>query len=455
MPQKLDRKQTTPQVILCQIARTVASTLALLVATMAWGDEEPAPSGAISKRYSQGFLFATSDGDFSLNLAAGIQLRHSYVDYDQAISGNEENYSNFYVRRARIWWKGHAFDRRFTYYLHLRLESKADIKVHDIWIKYKFSDLFQLGLGRNKIAYGLEFMNSGFALAMVERSVMYGETDIDVGDGSSLYPGGGTARFASHGLAETGFATGGLGLNRSQGVQVEGLKGGDRVATFEYQVGAWQGRGTRATANSADLNLYSVRAGFHPFGRINCKSQSDSEGSERYQVGLLVSAYTRSGDLGGGFEEHGYNLALVNRYRGFAADFEWGSEIFASDEYAADFKRTGFRGQLGYFVLPAKLEVVARYAKIQRLRDPTLAKAVDCGLGLAAVAGGEGQTGLEEEINELTIGLNYLVNVWYRQKLQFDLSRLTRQFAADPAAGIPRAEDQQDWRVRAVVQMKF
>ncbi len=39
-----------------------------------------------------------------------------------------------------------------------------------------------------------------------------------------------------------------------------------------------------------------------------------------------------------------------------------------SDEYAADFKRTGFRGQLGYFVLPAKLEVVARYAKIQRLR---------------------------------------------------------------------------------------
>lgn len=427
----------------------------------------PASAGAqalddVAETYDLGFRFTTRDNRFSLRLWGGIQFRYTFLDFDSRVEGNEVDYSNFYLRRARVWLAGNAFDPRFSYFIHIQLEPTAAVNLHDAWIEYSFSDLVILGAGRNKIPYGLEFINSGFGLQFVERSVFSGETDIDVGEGP-VYPGGGTARFGLRAEAPTGFATGGMNLYRSQGVALRGLKGGTDQATFEYQIGVWQGRGTLGLSNADERHLFSARVGFHPWGWVDSRFQSDQDQTPGWRLGLVGSAYINSNVTGGAFDESGWNLAVMNRYRGLSLDAEWGTESFDFESFDGEFDREGWRLQAGYLIVPGKFELVARYAEIERLKDPTYRRATDCGLGVAHVfVDGEFVPVIEGSISEVTVGGNWYLNESHRHKVQVDLSRLTRTFVDDPDAVIDdeptpivAPDDQEDWRVRVMVQLVF
>jgi hypothetical protein len=416
--------------------------------------------------YDQGFRFGDVEGPFFLRINGLLQLRYSYVDFEPRIRDNDSDYSNFYMRRARLYFMGHAFDPRFTYFFHLQLEPTRSINAHDLWIEYEFSDLFVVGAGRMKIAYGLEFLNSGAGLGMVERSVFSGETDIDAGpvdEPGPRFPGGGTERFGLTWLADNGFATGGLTPYRSQGVQLRGQRGSGTTPTVEYQLGLWQGRSTLGLSNSGTGHLYSARVGYHPWGFVDWRWVGDAEVSRQFKLGVFGSTYVNSGRSGGGFSEQAWNLAAIMRYRGFSADLEWGSENFDSDLEDSDFERGGWRVEVGWFVLPPKIELRARYASIDRLRDPSYSTAVRSGLGVAEVAGGDSWLpAVEGTISETSVGVNYFINQWHRHKLQCDVSRLERSFVADPNAvigGLPSPiaapADQVDWRVRAMVQLTF
>lgn len=440
----------------------------LLIALPAFADEDGQEEGPnrVKVVYDEGFRLDTADGRFALRLNGLIQFRYSYVDYDERVRDNQTDYSNFYMRRARLYFAGHAFDPKFSYFFHLQLEPTRSINAHDLWLEYAFSDLLRLGAGRNKIAYGLEFLNSGGSLGLVERSVFSGETDIDQGPLDApgpRYPGGGTERFGLTWEADTGFATGGLVLYRSQGVQLQGRRGSASTPTFEYQVGLWQGRSTVGLSNDGTGHLVSARLGYHPWGFVDWRTVGDGEHAPRLKVGFLASAYANSSERGGGYSEHGYNFALVSRCRGWSADLEWGTEVFDYDDLTADFERAGRRAGIGWFALPAKLELRARYAEIERLVDPTYRRAVDSGLGVPHLVDREDWApALEGRISELSIGLNYFIDEWHHHKLQLDASRLERSFAADPGAvidGVPTpiasVPDQIDYRVRAMVQLFF
>ena len=427
--------------------------------------DEKSPNSILAK-YDKGFLFATNDNAFALRMNGLLQIRWSYVDYDPAIRYNQEDYSNFFVRRARLYFSGHAGSPNFTYLFHAQLEPNQGLNANDLWVEYRFSDWFRLGAGRNKISYGLEMLNSGSALGLVERSLMYGETDIDVGNASEpgpKYPGGGTNRFGlSSSSYATGYATGGLNLYRSQGVQLQGKKGSATTSTFEYQLGFWQGRSTSGLANSGNEHLVSLRVGYHPWGFIDWKIVGDVEGTERFKLGIIGSIYTNRSDEPEKYDEGGYNLAALMRWRGWSVDLEWGTEAFDFADFPEDFKREGWRASLGWFVVPAKWEIRARYAEILRLKNPTYLKAVNSGLGIPEVWDGVDWTpALEAKISEISIGASVRILGW-RNKLVFDLSRLTREFAADPDAvidgepePIDKAPNQVDYRVRAVVQLVF
>jgi len=412
-------------------------------------------------RYKGGYVLSSEDGKFQLRLTAGVQLRYSYVDYDHAVVGNESDYSNFFIRRARLWMLGHAFDPRFTYYIHLQLEPTNQVNAHDLWLQYTFSDLIQVGAGRIKIAYGLEFLNSGMALSLVERSIFSGETDIERGAGvlaeGPTWPGGGTAEFGlASASAKTGFATGGLNLYRSQGVQLSGRRGGEDRATFEYQVGIWQGRATRGLSNRGTGHLVAVRVGWHPWGFVDWSRQGDLQRSPRLRLGLFASGYANREELGGGYDEHGMDLAVASRWRGLSVDAEWGGESFAYDAFPDPFERRGWRVQAGYVIAASRLEVIVRYAEVERLVDPTAQRAVDSGLGLVQLHGAEGPvTGLERRLTESTAGVATYISGDHRQKIVADVSRLGREFAPDSAAGIARAPNQVDYRLRAMVQLMF
>jgi hypothetical protein len=431
------------------------------------GDADPDDGerpGLLDSLYDQGFVFTSDDQRFNLRINGLLQLRYSFVAYDEEVVGNEEDYSNFYMRRARLYFRGHAFDERFTYFVHLQLEPTRSINAHDLWLEYDLGDLLKIGVGRNKIAYGLEFLNGGAALSMVERSVFSGETDIDFNPDGPEYPGGGTARFGLTWLTEQGFASGGLTLYRSQGVQLSGMRGTEGTPTFEYQVGLWNGRSTTGLSNTSDGHLVAARVGWHPWGWIDWRLQGDGGRSERFKLGVLGSVYTQRGDAGGGFDEGGWNVAAMARWRGVSVDVEWGVEAYDYDDRAGgDLERTGWRVQAGAFVVRDVVEVVARYAEIERLVDPTATAAQFSGLGLASVHSADGAVpALERDISEVSIGASWYLNDWHRHKLQLDLSRLERTFAADADAmidGTPQpieaATDQEDWRVRVMVQLLF
>jgi hypothetical protein len=430
---------------------------------------KPNPNALTRNSYGGGFRLGTDDGRFLMRIFAATQFRYTYMTFDDRVSGNELDYSNFFMRRARLWWDGHAYSPKFTYYFHVQLEPSSAVNLHDAWINYAFHPMFQIGSGRNKIAYGLEFLHSGFGLNLVERSVMYGETDINAGGGFSRFPGGGTQGFGLSGeQANTGFPVGGLCLFRSQGIQVSG-RNGDKGSVFEYQAGIWQGRNTRGASNQANNHIYVARAGFYPNGWINWLFEGDHANSPSMKVGVLGSVYSRkqyltrnaAGVAVPRYEgrDSGFNLAGMLRYRGFSADLEYGNESYEMTDPnlvgPSEFDRGGWRAQLGYFVQPATVEVVGRYAEIQRLKDPTVQAVRNTGLGFATI---DGRPAVEDKIREVTFGVNYyLSGAQHQHKLFFDVSRLNRDFAGfvegnNLVGGTPT---QGDTRFRAMLQFKF
>jgi len=294
---------------------------------------------------------------------------------------------------------------------------------------------------------------------------MYGETDIDLGsvvNQGPRYPGGSTERFGLSWYAFTGFATGGMTLYRSQGVQLRGQKGSDTTPTFEYQVGLWQGRSTSSLSNGGNNHLVAARVGYHPWGFVDWRVVGDVTQTPQLKLAVIGSAYANSSDKPYAFNENGYNLAAIAHYRGWSVDAEWGTESYGFDEFADDFDREGWRVAVGWYVVPRKLELRVRRAAITRMMDPTYQKAVDLGLGVPEVWDGDDWApALEAEIAETSAAVSYSLPGW-RNKLALDVSRLVRTFAADPDAvidGVPtpiaKAPDQIDYRVRVMVQLVF
>ena len=89
---------------------------------------------------------------------------------------------------------------------------------------------------------------------------------------------------------------------------------------------------------------------------------------------------------------------------------------------------------------------------MQRLKDPTAAAVTNSGLGFVSVKVGNAYVNaIEKNLNEITAGINFYF-LKHQDKLFFDVSRLTREFAL--YQGI-KPTDQNDSRFRSMVQVKF
>ena len=432
------------------------------------------PNALTKNTYGQGFTFTTQDNRFSLRIQGAVQFRYTYMKYDREVSGNTTDYSNFMLRRARLWFDGHAYDPRLTYVLHLQLEPASSVNVFDAWVAYAFHPMVQVGAGRNKIGYGLEFLNSGFGNDLVERSILSGESDINAGGGFSKYPGGGTQTFGVSGeQANTGFPVGGFNLYRSQGVQVSG-RNGDKGRVVEYQAGVWNGRDTKGASNPDDKHLVTGRVGFYPNGWINYATVDDYADTQTVKVGVLASVYNdrtshtlnAAGQAVSPYDGHdtGYDLAAMLRYKGFSTDAEYARERYEiSDPSAAAsrFDRQAFRVQSGYFVKPKVVEIAGRYAVVQRLMDPTVASVTASGLGFAKILDpttGAFVNAAERRITEMTFGVAwFLSGAAHQHKVIVDYSHLVRDFAGwvSGTTLVGSVPEQKDNRVRVLFQLKF
>ncbi len=424
----------------------------------------------IQAGYDKGFYVKTPDGNYFLKTNLFLQFRYTFLDFDKEVNANDENWSNFFVRRARVVFSGNAPNKDWTYFFHIQLEPANAVNLHDAYVTWKKYPYAQVQFGRSKLPYGLHFWQSAIYLNGIERSIFSGETDPDGKDDTKKWPGG-NANFqmGSNEDITTKYPLGGLHLYRSQGVQLQGdINLFDRDGFLQYWAGVYNGRSSKGLPNKDSGHLWVGRISVNPFGKYNLLQQGDIDYNKTPKVCFLVSGFhdrnklnqVRSSTTGAAvdvdsydYKNSGYDLAAVFRYKGFSADAEYGYDRFEQEREGGNtWDRFGYRFDAGYFVIPKKFEVVARYAYVERLEDNTLAKSFASGLFPVSVNGGTNNA-IEDNLQEYTVGLNYY---FYGHNLKFfvDYSYLIREFIPVPGSTVS-VDDQHDNRYRAMMQFYF
>ncbi|MBW1953888.1 MAG: hypothetical protein JRI66_12545 [Deltaproteobacteria bacterium] len=157
-----------------------------------------------------------------MRLRLGFQPRLTYLNRDKDVVTEPmktESNAYFKFRRLRLIFDGHAW-KDYKYLIQVQLEPNQEVNVHDAAVWYGRYKFLQPWVGRGKVAYGLEFWQSGFKLNFVERSIFSGETD-------NHWPGvnadfRGPSGSAKMGVGNKRYNTAGFNLYRSQGFMLMG-----------------------------------------------------------------------------------------------------------------------------------------------------------------------------------------------------------------------------------------
>ena len=69
---------------------------------------------AIQAGYDKGFYVKSSDGNFLLKTNVFLQFRYTNLPFDRTVNANDEDWSNFFLRRARLFFSGNAPTKDWT-----------------------------------------------------------------------------------------------------------------------------------------------------------------------------------------------------------------------------------------------------------------------------------------------------------------------------------------------------
>jgi hypothetical protein len=443
--------------------------------------------------------------DYAFRFRTALQLRYTYMLRDDDFSGGDENYSSFTMRRLRFFVDGHAPNKDWEYFVHVQLEPKGAVNVHDATVTWKKYPFFKIQLGRIKIpAMSMEYWQSGFLQQGQDRTIF---TD----DSENYWPYSGTQKLkVGNHLLKNGFPIGGMLLFRSQGINAQGtLDMFNKKQFLAYWVGVYNGRDTQGASDSnSDDKLYCARLAFNflsgsdpngPLGKTtfyNYFLQGDYYYNTKPALALITSGFwtkdrpssyyywdgTSSKEITNknhDIENYGFDVALLFRYKGFSFDIEgaWEEIIqdpdkgnvgsypttLFSDEETWD--RLGFRVNVGYFIVPKKWEVYFKYAYLDRLMDDKLEDAVKSGLGLIKTS--KGAYAIEDYMQQYVLGVNYFLkgfNHYISAEVSYltintskpsedEISKLNAQGMSLPSNWDDETEN--DWRFRISYQFFF
>lgn len=437
-------------------------------------EAEKSEKKSLQAGYDKGFFIKTPDENFTLKTNVQVQYRYSYLDFDKKVNANQEDWSNFFMRLARVYFSGNAPNKDWTYYFQIQLEPSSAVNLNDAYVTWKKYPYAQVQFGRAKIPYGLAMWQSGTALNGVEKDIFSGETDADGKEDSRKWPGGNASFQVSNEDSVTKYPVGGLNLYWSQGIQVQGdvnLLNHDGI--FQYWVGVYNGRNTKGSVSMDSRPLLVSRIAVNPFGKVNLSQQGDLDYSKELKASLLLSGAYYSDRLtqyrsladatGDGYgdtvgatyntEAVDYDIAALLRYKGFSLDAEYAHERFEQKRSSGyNWDRFGYHLNAGYFFIPKKLEVVSRYAYVERVKDNDVNKSLTSGLGLVSVNGFTGNA-IENNLREYSAGINYYFD-GHRLKFSTDYSYLVRELSPVYSASGP-IDDQHDNRIRTMFQFYY
>jgi hypothetical protein len=393
----------------------------------------------LSYKPGSGFTFKTADGKFSLTTGGRIQVRGTYsAREDENGNQNDEDLQDITVQRARLWFKGFAFDPNLKYEIQIEVAGglatpfntagtgfdSADTSANRFaFLRYGFVDWqicdkkpwYNLKAGEFKIPYSRHQMTSSGRLEFVDRS----PTD---------------AAFAP------GFA---------YGAMFWGTRGGEKDDLFEYYAGIFDGPANIGNVegpniqNNDDGMLYAGRLALNPFGAFPYSEADLRPCPERdkFIMALGVNTYyhqdnNRSATLGN-FDDWGVGADLAMAWRGlfFLGEVHYRNDQQPNANDALDV--LGWTAQLGYMIVPQKFEIGVRYAEVDWDGSTAMTPAT-----VPTNSAGR----------EMLLVLGYY---WHEHnmKLQLDFGRAETHFAADDNGPNPSNVD--EWRTRLQFQLIF
>jgi phosphate-selective porin OprO/OprP len=320
-----------------------------------------------SSAYSlgKGFTFTSPDNRFQLSLGGRGQFQYQYVDKDDA-NAPVPDQSVWKIRRFKVYMGGYAFTKDLTYRVQADLAKSGTAQMlDDAWINYRFADAAQLQAGQFKVPFARGELTSDGALQFVDRAnaVDAFKPSYDVG------------------------------------AMVQGKFAGGKLA---YHAGVFNGTG-QGGSRTNNSGAWAVRAAFSPFGEMRY-SEADLENTPRPLLSIGANYFANTlkrnsnstfldttsstppyAGTSGWLGRNSANSAIFDNTEkvdvgayGFDAAFKWrglsvqaeyfGGRAEGQNNGPAVHSR-GYYAQAGYFLLPKRLEVAARYSCVDPNRD--------------------------------------------------------------------------------------
>jgi phosphate-selective porin len=310
------------------------------------------PPRSENQHSSKGFILATPDGKYELQLAARLQFRFTTpfdqdpLTYDDF---SDQGTTAFKVNRARLKIGGHAYEPWLKYYFEYEMGRGNLLDLRVMVERYKG---LSLKVGQWKTQYNRERMISSGEQQMVERSLINRPFTLD----------------------------------RQQGVEVYGHLDGSGMANVNYWLSALTGTGRGARDNDDRHLMYEARLQWNPLGRVVKLNGSDQERTPKPAALLAVggatnrSRYTRFSQAGGGaleglpdtdtslYDVEQIMVETAFKYKGFSWQHESHWKHIDDRHGGGTRDLVGSYVQAGYFLhgsfpgIPKALELAARYA---------------------------------------------------------------------------------------------
>jgi phosphate-selective porin OprO/OprP len=286
--------------------------------------------------YKKGAYIKTTKDDFLLKLNVRTQGFFKYEAQE-----DQEDTASFSVKRARLLAEGNVFYPWMKYGTQITLEG-GSVALRDAFIEATYLDYAKPRIGQYKVPFDREFLTSAFNLQLIDRSI----------------------------------ACDAFSLQRDIGLQLSGEFFQNKL---NYAVGMFNGSG--ANQNNQDQNfMYVGRIAYTPFGSYPYSQGAlDTPNTPKLAVGV-AGAYlpglepgerkTLAGPLGKtnivpvNSDVYQLTADLAFKYQNFS--FEGGYQFRNIDPEKPTFfgeeNAQGFYLQGGYFAIPKKLELAARYS---------------------------------------------------------------------------------------------
>lgn len=310
----------------------------------------PAYEHDTPKPYKPPFDIGWKDGKTTISsknaqlvISNRMQVRFTSEDLDEASSSQPER-DSFQIRRMRTKFDGWVYTKDLTYELQIDSAAGGNI-LQDANVNYdltKGKKAAMLKVGQYKVPFGRQELTSSGSQQFVDRS-----------------------------LVSNAFARG-----RDIGVQLWGTPNGGKL---DWRVGVFNGNGRTVSRNDNDDLQLNARLQWAPLGDPKY-SEGDFDSSDRplFSVAANFEANTREIAASGSTPAHQNEQTITGfdalfKYKGFSLFAELFDRENDRNRGLSDFDDSGFAVQAGYFVVPAKLELAARFASL----DPNSARGND------------------------------------------------------------------------------